>query len=692
MAESDDYMSKLIPDPSDIDLLDLNIKPFYNNEYITDLKNKKRENKFNHIVRTLFSIIYLLNIIITIPISFQIGGTDCGLCFTFTIFIIYFSTTTMKFVFFNKHNGNKFVRIMYYIQLFYIPPLLMICLSFFDNNLIKNNDNADFNILFLSSTLNFIHNLIINHIWPIYKHIINIWKWIIFHSTPFFTLLEGIFVILFIQTVGQYYKVLKQPYTNNSNTIQRSVSSPTATFAKNTISTNSSISNDHTNSLEVKVSPADIMKHSYSINELQDNESSDEDDDDLRSIASVQDLNYYNNKDGQTIIIQKEEQNSSLYNILGLIASSFLLTLSIYYLYKIYILPNFSLNAIEATLIGIFFALVSIIGIYGIVSKKGSVLESSLIFAYLVRCIYQINPVLSESAMLDIMEKLNQTWQQQMSLLHSNNLNHNIRNFFSSQYYQNDLNYNNNIGKLINKILSKVMFYHKSDDTRNFVDLVAVFLFNILPKSIISVYKISSSMIKQSFTTTVATNLTFRLLVYYSATRIIPTLNKPAKTNTITANLKHDVETDREIDELLKDNVSSIDSINDIKSLPIEASPKLKAQKEILKLQNDRTSVNRITDLIYVYSPCILIAMYTNLTLEYCKDNTELLKSMDDQLCIWGEECIPKIMKIVFNKISVSNFELDQVIEDGVWVDNWAFWNWVNILFYLVVYFFELQS
>lgn len=84
--------------------------------------------------------------------------------------------------------------------------------------------------------------------------------------------------------------------------------------------------------------------------------------------------------------------------------------------------------------------------------------------------------------------------------------------------------------------------------------------------------------------------------------------------------------------------------------------------------------------------------MYTNLTLEYCKDNTELLKSMDDQLCIWGEECIPKIMKIVFNKISVSNFELDQVVEDGVWVDNWAFWNWVNILFYLVVYFFELQS
>lgn len=680
-------MSNSIPDPTDIDLLNLDIKPVYTNEYITNLNNTKRKNKFNHIVRTLFSIIYLLNIIITIPISFQIGGIDCGLCFTFTIFIIYFSTATMKFVFFNKKNGSQFVRFMYYIQLFYIPPLLMICLSFFDNNLIKNNDNSDFNILFLSSTLNFLHNLTINHIWPTYKHVTNIWKWVIFHSTPLFTLLEGIFVILFIQTVGQYYKVLKQPYTNNKATIQRSISSPSINVTQSSVTSSSKVTENNSLLNSESVSSSDIMKHSYSINDLQDNESSDEDDDDLRSIASVQDLNYYNNEDGQTIIIKKQEPSSSLYNILGLVTSSFMLTLSIYYLYKIYILPNFTLNAIEATLIGIFFALVSIIGIYGIVSKKGSVLESSLMFAYLVRCIYQINPVLSESAMLDIMEKLNQTWQQQMSVLHSNNLNHNIRNFFSSQYYQTDLNYTNNIGKLINKILPKVMFYHKSDDTRNFVDLVAVFLCNILPKSIISVYKISSSMIKQSFTTTVVTNLTFRLLVYYSATRIIPTLNKPTK---ITINnLRHDADTDREIDELLKDNVPSDDSSKDIKNIPIEALPKRRSSS--MTWQNDR-SVNRITDLIYVYSPCILIAMYTNLTLEYCKDNTALNDGMDDQLCIWGEECIPKIIKIVLNKTNFANFEMNNVMNDGVWVDNWAFWNWVNILFYLVVYFFELQN
>ncbi|KAL6930878.1 hypothetical protein ACO0R3_004001 [Hanseniaspora guilliermondii] len=680
-------MSNSIPDPTDIDLLNLDIKPLYTNEYITNLNNTKKENKFNHIVRTLFSIIYLLNIIITIPISFQIGGIDCGLCFTFTIFIIYFATTTMKFVFFNKKNGNQFVRFMYYIQLFYIPPLLMICLSFFDNNLIKNNENTDFNILFLSSTLNFLHNLTINHIWPIYKHVINIWKWVIFHSTPLFTLLEGIFVILFIQTVGQYYKVLKQPYTNNKASIQRNLSSPSISFTQSNVTNSNKINENNSLLSPESVSSNDIMKHSYPINELEDNESSDEDDDDLRSIASVQDLNYYNNEDGQTIIIKKQEQNSSLYNILGLITSSFMLTLSIYYLYKIYILPNFTLNAIEATLIGIFFALVSIIGIYGIVSKKGSVLESSLMFAYLVRCIYQINPVLSESAMLDIMEKLNQTWQQQMSVLHSNNLNHNIRNFFSSQYYQTDLNYTNNTGKLINKILSKVMFYHKSDDTRNFVDLVAVFLFNILPKSIISVYKISSSMIKQSFTTTVVTNLTFRLLVYYSATRIIPTLNKPSKITT--NNLKHDADTDREIDELLKDNVPTDDSSKVIKNIPIEVLPKTKSSS--ITWQNDR-SINRITDLIYVYSPCILIAMYTNLTLEYCKDNTAFNNGMDDQLCIWGEECIPKIIKIVLNKANVANFEVNNGLNDGVWVDNWAFWNWVNILFYLVVYFFELQN
>lgn len=84
--------------------------------------------------------------------------------------------------------------------------------------------------------------------------------------------------------------------------------------------------------------------------------------------------------------------------------------------------------------------------------------------------------------------------------------------------------------------------------------------------------------------------------------------------------------------------------------------------------------------------------MYTNLTLEYCKDNTALNDGMDDQLCIWGEECIPKIIKIVLNKTNFANFEMNNVMNDGVWVDNWAFWNWVNILFYLVVYFFELQN
>lgn len=744
-------IKKLIPDPPPIisESFDEDINKRLEDNLInmSSRKDIKKKRKLHQIVRVLFTTIYLLNIIISIPISFQIGGIDCGLCFTITIFLIYFSLATFKFVFFNKKSPklyNNWLRLMYYLQLFYIPPLLMICLSLFDKDngirgeLSNDTENSDgeLNIMLLSKTLVFLHNIILNDIWPIYVHVIDIWRWLILHSTPYFTLLEGIFVILFIQTVGQFYKILKQPYNAVttktaplSSNVLRSNGNSQHKFKKidNNNNKSSTTSNNTTDSDSTKDSPAlkaetlqaDIMKTSVSIDLNEEEDSSEDEDDDLRSIASVQDFNYYNNENGEAVYIQKDEEKSSIYNILGLIASSFLITLSIYYLYKIYILPNFTLNAIEATLIGVFFALAVIIGIYGIVSKRGSILESSLLFAYLVRCIYQINPVLSDSAMWDIMEKLNETWQQQMVVLQNNNLNYNIKNFFSSSHHYTP-NDNNLLGRFINYTLSKVMFYHKSEDKRNFVDLAAVFVMNILPKSIISVYKISSNLIKQSFTPSVATNLTFRLLVYYSATRIIPTLSSNKFTNkskdiignvTTPSHLStqsvllspkdHNPKLDKEIDELVKDNLSRTPSLQSLQSFAANSSeavneldsPNLRETEGSVDNQDNKESDDQgsITELIYVYSPCILIAMYTHLTLQYCKDNGDG-NFIEDKLCIWGDECIPSVIKLVLNKFNVTDLDTSGTVHDGIWVDNWAFWNWVNILFYLVLYFFELQN
>ncbi|XBW35159.1 hypothetical protein QEN19_000722 [Hanseniaspora menglaensis] len=711
----DEDINKLIPGLPIVSTDSLDENTLLEKHSIEKKKTPKR--KLRQVVRTLFTAVYLLNIIISIPISFQIGGIDCGLCFTITIFLIYFLLATFKFVFFKEKSPglySNWFKIMYYLQLFYIPPLLMICLSLFGKDAgIKeefNNDTSesDLNILLLSKTLSFIHNLVLNDVWPVYIHVINIWRWLIVHSTPYFTLLEGIFVILFIQTVGQFLKIMTQPYNV--------VASSNVTVPPSVFVSEETEKNYKEVELRLSTPQLEVVNTSMSIAIGDEEETSDDDDDDLRSIASVQDFNYYNNEKGETVYAHKDEEKSSIYNILGLVASSSLLTISIYYLYKIYILPNFTLNAIEATLIGIFFALAVIIGIYGIVSRKGSILESSLLFAYLVRCIYQINPVLSDSAMRDIMEKLNETWKQQMVGLQNHNLNHNIRNFFSSTHHYTPGD-NNRLGAFVNYVLSKLKLYQKSQDRRNIVDLSSVFVTNILPKSIISVYKISTNLIKQSFTPSVATNLTFRLLVYYSATRIIPTLNKRNvdklnngftnaifgdhhARNTITISPDdHTSKLDKGIDELVKDNMSRTPSIQSLQSYtasPTEftdlSSPKLDGPEHIMEISGrDECKLDKITELIYIYSPCILIAMYTHLTLQYCKDNSDTT-FIDDELCIWGYECIPNVVKIVFNKLNIAEFNTTVNLEDGVWVDNWAFWNWVNILFYLVLYFFELQN
>lgn len=69
---------------------------------------------------------------------------------------------------------------------------------------------------------------------------------------------------------------------------------------------------------------------------------------------------------------------------------------------------------------------------------------------------------------------------------------------------------------------------------------------------------------------------------------------------------------------------------------------------------------------LYWYSPCILIAMYTHLILQY---SGELKKD----LCIWG--CSEKW------------FGPDQ---PEIIVDSWGFWNWCNIFCTILVYATEL--
>lgn len=119
-------------------------------------------------------------------------------------------------------------------------------------------------------------------------------------------------------------------------------------------------------------------------------------------------------------------------------------------------------------------------------------------------------------------------------------------------------------------------------------------------------------MASDSVSPAIVVNLFFRVLIFYSATKIIPALQG-------------------------------------------------KGDRQLNKSR-------RIMNVLYWYSPCILIAMYTHLILQYSGE-------LNRDLCLWG--CNP------------SWFSLNQT---KIIVDSWGFWNWCNIFWTILVYGIELIS
>lgn len=71
-------------------------------------------------------------------------------------------------------------------------------------------------------------------------------------------------------------------------------------------------------------------------------------------------------------------------------------------------------------------------------------------------------------------------------------------------------------------------------------------------------------------------------------------------------------------------------------------------------------------NVLYWYSPCILIAMYTHLILQYSGE-------LNSDLCLWG--CSEKWFGSGQPKIEINT---------------WVFWNWCNIFWTVLIYGSEL--
>lgn len=299
------------------------------------------------------------------------------------------------------------------------------------------------------------------------------------------------------------------------------------------------------------------------------------------------------------------DYNSDSWLFVSLIGSSITITGALYFLYRIYVLP-FTIELGSASLLGSFLTLTVGLGLYGIISGKGTMIESSLLFAYIVRCIYETFPPLSENA--------SQT--------------------FANLFFQTKINLTHEIPKL-------------PPPLTNTLSAVIPFIASNLPLSFRTIWELFLSSV-QKLTPPLLTNLAYRIGVFYAATKIIPSLNHnlPPSSPPITPPQIRS----------RQGSSSSIHNVNDQEN----------SVKPPLRLPSRRTPPLTIITIIYAYSPCIIIAVYTHLMLLY---NGEL----GSELKLWG--WWPS--------------SSDDLV---IIVHPWQFWNWINMGTTLFLYMAELSG
>lgn len=455
-------------------------------------------------LQAVLSVLYLTLIVLSIPLAFDVGGVQCGLAFSLTVLLLYFILTTIRLIF-RRRKYFRWISIVYYCQHIFIPSLLTLFLSYYSSKPIIDSMASG----------------------PI-----EMWRFIMLHSTPIFTILEGFCSLLLIQAIGQTVEWLTT-------------------------------------------------------------------------------------------------HKSDSWLIVSLIGSGSTITAALYFLYRIYVFP-FTIDLLSASLLGSLLTLTAGIGLFGIVSGKGSIIESSLLFAYIVRCIYETFPILSQDASKAL----------------------------ASLFTQTTYNLKNEIPKLPPQITNTVM-------------LLFPFLAENLPGSFKTIWEFLITAILK-LPLPLVLNLAYRIGVFYAATKIIPSIyhgspylsTPPSTPSHIRSRQSSSSCFPRDDNHFTIARSTEVEMEDTNEDMPSEVLSK----QESRVLNNAKASRRRdppstILKLIYAYSPCIIIAVYTHLMMLY---NGEL----GTELTIWGW----------WNKDSNFHFV----------VHPWQFWNWVNMGTTLLLYTAEL--
>lgn len=438
--------------------------------------------------------------------AFDVGGIDCGLTFSLTIFLLYFGLTTLRLIT-RKTKYFKWFSIFYYLQYITIPSLLTLFLSYYSGSIKPKNFTG-----------------------------VEIWKLFIINSTPIFTIAEGFCSLLSIQAIGQ------------------------------TLSW--------------------MTKH-----------------------------------------------KSDSWLMVSLIASGSTITGALYFLYRIYVLP-ITIDVIGASLLGSLLTLTVGLGLFGILSGKGSIIESSLLFAYIVRCIYETFPQLSENA------------------------SQAINNIFNNTRIPLDI-------PLLSPQIS------------NTILTILPFLAANLPGSIKTMFDFLKMSVRK-LPVPVLFNFSYRIGVFFAGTKIIPALyhstlypstspprtppsirSRETSTSSISSMSLSRSNSNHSSTSLHPHNSNSSSSLSHTRSK--SSSNK---SSDMLKQFSSNKPPSTIVTLIYSYSPCIIIPVYTHLLMLY-------YGQLATHLRIWD--------------IFVSDNKSSDIA-----IHPLQFWNWVNMSTTLLLYLSEL--
>ncbi|KAG9237544.1 ER membrane protein-like protein [Amylocarpus encephaloides] len=154
--------------------------------------------------RVISSALFLLSIILSIPLAFDVGGRDCGLAFSFSLFCFYFFYSTLKLATPERSRIRwALVQIIGFSQWILLPGLLIWSLNRFA---VDANASGDWVARTFDSKRaqdTSIKEWIFGPGGLVEMMTVGTWERVLRYSTPLFQLAEGFCSLLVIQAAGQ---------------------------------------------------------------------------------------------------------------------------------------------------------------------------------------------------------------------------------------------------------------------------------------------------------------------------------------------------------------------------------------------------------------------------------------------------------------------------------------------------------